>query len=284
MPTDTLTLPHFEPLFDFPVRDTCICLGPDDRFYLTGTTGHPTWWENNEGIRIWRSKDLEAWEDLGLVWTFDRDGTWQKRTSAESKRALWAPELHYINGTFWLAYSAVLDKTTTATSLLKSTTGLAEGPYTDVNPDAPLTGGIDASLFQDDDGSVYYIYANGLIARMNDDMTGFVEEFRHLKPANHGEVGFEGAFIAKIDGRYHLLCADFDEEMYHCYSASSDSIYGPYGDRYLAIPHAGHNMLFKDSDGQWWSTFFGNDPLAPFRERPAILPIKLDKNNAIRPK
>lgn len=58
---------------------------------------------------------------------------------------------------------------------------------------------------------------------------------------------------------------------------------GPYGDRYLAIPHAGHNMFFTDKDGQWYSTFFGNDPAAPFRERPAILKVTFETDGRIRP-
>jgi xylan 1,4-beta-xylosidase len=35
-------------------------------------------------------------------------------------------------------------------------------------------------------------------------------------------------------------------------------------------------MIFKDAQGRWWSTFFGNDEGAPFRERPAILPIHIN--------
>ena len=32
-------LPLLKPLFDYPLRDTSICLGPDGVYYLTGTTG-----------------------------------------------------------------------------------------------------------------------------------------------------------------------------------------------------------------------------------------------------
>jgi hypothetical protein len=128
-----VALPPLEPLFDFPLRDPSICIGGDGMYYLTGTTGFPTWWQTNEGIRVWKSPDLKKWEPLGLVWRID-------------------------------------------------------------------------------------------------------------------------------------------------------NVYGPYGPRYLAIPHGGHNMIFKDRSGQWWSTFFGNDPRAPFRERPAILRIERDENGLIRPK
>ena len=66
--------------------------------------------------------------------------------------------------------------------------------------------------------------------------------------------------------------------------ATSEDIYGPYRPRSPAIPHAGHNMFFRDEEGDWWATFFGNDAHAPFRERPAILEIELDQEGRIRPK
>ncbi|MCX7007954.1 MAG: family 43 glycosylhydrolase [Kiritimatiellaeota bacterium] len=270
-----------EPLFDFPVRDTCVCLGPDQTYYLTGTTGHPTWWKTNEGIRVWRSKDLKTWEPLGLVWSFAKDATWQKPKG--NKQAIWAPELHYFKGTFWVAYCVNYG----GTGILRSKTGKAEGPYEDMKLDGPLTGEIDASLFDDDDGKVHFVWQNGKIACLKDDMTGLAEEPRHLKPANAKDVGFEGAFLTKINGRYHLICAAFNKHekhsTYDCMAASADTIYGPYGDAYLAIPHGGHNTLFKDVRGSWWSTFFGNDPQAPFRERPAILPIRIGSNGKIQP-
>ena len=116
-------------------------------------------------------------------------------------------------------------------------------------------------------------------------MTGLAEAPRLLKPANAGHVGFEGAFIFKAAGRYYLSCAEFDDrEYYNCMIAASDKLLGPYGDRYLAIPHGGHNMFFKDRDGRWWSTLFGHDPASPVRERPAMLRVEFDKAGRICPK
>jgi len=284
-------LPALTPSFDFPVRDTCVCLGPDGMYYLTGTTGYPTWWQTNEGVRVWKSADLKTWEALGLVWSFARDATWQKPVevkrpdgTTETRRAIWAPELHYIKGNFYIAYCINYG----GTGILRSKSGKAEGPYEDIKKDGPLTDRIDASLFADDDGKVYFVWQNGMIARMKDDLSGLAEEGRCLMPANAKQVGFEGAFLTKIDGRYHLICAEFNprdgRRTYDCMTASADTIYGPYGDRYLAIPYGGHNMLFKDKAGQWWSTFFGNDATAPFRERPAILKIEISDAGHIRPK
>ena len=279
-------LPPVKPLFDHPVRDTSICLAADGNYYLTGTTGNHTggsddpksWWHVNEGIRAWKSPDLNQWQPLGLVWEIE-DGTWQKEFH-DNRRALWAPDIHFLKGTFWLTFSMNYR----GTGLLKSVSGKAEGPYVDVHPQGPVAGNIDASLFEDDDGTVYFVWQNGLIARMNDEMTDLAEEARLLKPSNHHQVGFEGAYLTRRGEKYYLICADFIQGDYHCMVAESDHLYGPYGPRYLAIPHGGHNMFFTDKDGNWWATFFGNDPRAPFRERPAILGIELDKEDRITPR
>jgi len=287
-------MPVIKPLFEQPLRDPSICIGPDGTYYLTGTTGNnpggisdtTSWWYVNEGIRIWKSKDLKKWEPLGLVWSLDKDATWAREFKSNRgalRRALWAPEIFYFRGTFWLTYSMNYG----GCGLLKSITGKPEGPYIDVKADGPLTDKIDASLFLDDDGKVYFIYQNGMIARMNDDLTGLAEEPRLLKPANYKHVGFEGAFMTKYNGKYILLCAEVNERdgfrAYDCMSAVADNIYGPYSDRYLAIPHGGHNMLFKTKDGKWMSTFFGSDEKAAFRERPGILPIEFDLNGHFKP-
>jgi xylan 1,4-beta-xylosidase len=284
-------LPPIQPLFDHAVRDTSICVGPDGAYYLTGTTANNPagshdktgWWYVNEGIRVWKSNDLKQWEPLGLVWSLDEDASWAKefKTHKDSRRrACWAPDIHYLKGTFWLTYSMNYG----GCGLLRSASGKAEGPYEDVKKDGPLTGNIDASLFQDDDGKVYFVWQNGLIARMNDEMNGLAEKPRLLKPSNHKHVGFEGAYLTKKNRRYYLICADFFDGRYHCMVAEADNVYGPYGPRYLAIPHGGHNMFFTDNEGRWWATFFGNDRTAPFRERPAIVQIELGFDNRVQPK
>jgi beta-xylosidase len=228
-----------KPLFDCPVRDTCVCLATGT-YYLIGT---------------------------------------QKETKG-GNRAIWAPELHFIKGYFYIAYC--INWPGGGTGILKSATGKPEGPYTDIKPGGPLTQEIDASLFENTDGRVYFVYQDGKIARMKDDMSGLAEEPRLLKPANADHVGFEGAFIFKVGKRYFLSCAEFNNGDYDCMVASSEDLYGPYGDRYVAIPHGGHNMFFQDKKGAWWSTFFGSDDRAPFKERPAILRVEV-KDGKVSP-
>ena len=43
---------------------------------------------------------------------------------------------------------------------------------------------------------------------------------------------------------------------------------------HIAVPHGGHNMFFKDKAGNWWSTIFGGDRLAPLEQRRGLLRVE----------
>lgn len=288
-------------LFDTPLRDTSICVGPDKAYYLTGTC--EPFWGDNHGIRVWRSEDLEAWTPLGMVWRYGTS-PWHK-PYLEAKKPLWAPEIHYLKGTFWLTYSMPgWDGTakTSGSGLLRSVSGRAEGPYEDVQPGARMGDEIDASLFEDDDGSVYFVWHSGKIARMKPGMDGLAGPCHWLRtnttdpaPDHHSSlcagifgsgsfdhVGFEGATLFKANGRYYLAAAESIKGRYHCMIAESPALLGPYGPRHIAVPDGGHVTFFRDLDGAWWSTFFGNDDQAPQKERPGVVSVAFDADGHLR--
>lgn len=285
-----LELPKIAPLFDQFLRDTSIVSAPDGMYYMTGTTGGPEMMVVTSDLSVWKSSDLFNWSPVRdnprqstVVWNIDRDGTWMKPITlrdGEPFRPLWAPEIHYINGTFWIPFSVPRHGVT----LLKSTSGKAEGPYEiAIKPDQPVSTGIDASLFQDDDGTVYFLYGGGWIARMKPDMSGIAEPFRHITSSSGREVGFEGVYLFKDKGLYTLCVADFVQGEYNTYVATAKSLNGPWSERYLAVPHAGHANFFRDKQGRMWSTFFGNDRHAPFSAKPGIVPMTQDDHGRWRP-
>ncbi|MDR3690314.1 MAG: family 43 glycosylhydrolase [Fimbriimonas sp.] len=297
---DRNSLPGLRKLMDSPLRDPSICRAPDGYYYLTGTV--EPFYGFNEGIKVWKSKDLVDWAPLGFVWKYGTS-PWHK-PYLEKSISLWAPEIHYLRGTFWLCYSMPGYDGTAKTSgcgLLKSVSGKAEGPYIDMHPNDRLGDEIDASLFEDTDGRVYFLWHSGKIARMTDDMTALAEPYHWLRtrvpdmdPHHHSglcekifgkgsfdHVGYEGMFLVKANGRYYLDCSDMINGRYSCMIAESTSIYGPYDARYEAIPHGGHNTFFQDEKGHWWSTFFGSDESAPWSERPGILPVHFDKKGHV---
>ncbi len=71
------------------------------------------------------------------------------------------------------------------------------------------------------------------------------------------------------DAHYHLL-ATYD--WMYCWA---DNIYGPYSTAKPAVPHAGDTCAFKDKDGQWHNTLFGNGGTAPINCRFGILLIDI---------
>lgn len=285
-----IEMPAIAPLFDQFLRDTSICLGGDGNYYMTGTTGGPEMMVVTSDLSVWKSPDLVHWSPVRdaprqstVVWNIDRDGTWMKPITlrdGEPFRPLWAPEIHFLKNTFWIPFSVPRHGIT----ILRSTTGKAEGPYEiAIKPDEPLSTGIDASLFQDDDGSVYSLYGGGWIARMKPDLSGLAEPYRHIASSSGREVGFEGVYLFKEHGHYYLSAADFVLGEYNTYIITATSLNGPWSERYLAVPHAGHGNFFRDKQGRMWSTFFGNDRNSPFSAKPAIVPMTQDDRGRWRP-
>jgi beta-xylosidase len=285
-------IPPIKPMMELHIRDTQICVGGDGRYYMTGSTGDNIW-AFNDGVELWRSDDLKSWDYLGLVWSIERDGGWEKNWRMRKGvpfRALWAPEIHYVGGTYAIVHSM----SRAGLAILKSVSGKPEGPYRHAfSPDAPLRKGIDATLFQDDDGSVWFTYGSAEeIVRLKDDLSGYAEEWRptrfvtpELNPARHRDtcrakgmldLGFEGATLFKRDGVYYLGAVDFYEGRYSFCLATSDKLDGPYRGRHEAVPCGGGGNFFRDASGQWWCTFFGNDEQSPFREKPAIVAVDFD--------
>jgi len=255
------------------IRDTFIMVGHDGNYYLTGTSG------NMDGINLWKSADLRRFEFIKQVWTPQADPS--KWYNNVPNRLFWAPELHYINGTYWITFCINAGKLG-RNGLLKSTSSRAEGPYEPAFPEnRGVDQRIDASLFQDTDGSVYYIWQDGMIRKLNAAMNGFDGAEQKIVPTDGQRVGYEGATLVKIGSWYVLTAAEWNggtnradgtyDMMYSC----SKSLLGPYKPRRVAVPHAGHGALFKDKSGRWNASLFGNDRTAPFRAMPGSVPVEV---------
>jgi len=125
--------------------------------------------------------------------------------------------------------------------------GEAEGPYVHATTitDKPFVNGIDPTLFQDDDGKVYFTYAGATrIALMKDDMSDIAKPYHQIvlqnpdhDPTHHAarceglgmnDLGTEGAVLFKANGKYYLGAADDYQGRYSSCVARADNIYGPY--------------------------------------------------------
>ncbi len=262
------------------IRDPYIVLGPDDFYYLTGTTpnpGDPREQSDpyNVGlgpdsivgstVQVWRSRDLVEWENLGTPFTLAKDSF-----HPEPGTYVWAPELHWLGNRWALVHRPGA----TANLALSAGTDL-KGPWT--HPlGAKLGRKHDPALFQDGD-TWWLLWENTLIAPLKKDFSAFAAAPVRIDPAGSrtnalGEsksvIGHEGATMMKVGGKYvHVGTAWSTDQArkgsYNLYYCVSDKITGPYGPRKFIGRFLGHGTPFQTRDGKWWCTAFFNANVPP---------------------
>ena len=263
------------PLIDTPLTDTSITGGPDKAFYLTGSAvaGQAAAFSNR--LSIWRSTDMKGWAALRTLELKD--------TKAGS------PELHFFDGRFWMT----LGLAGGGTGLLRfDTTDLATSGFQQARITAR---GETPSLFRDDDGTYYWVTGAGEIAPMKtnplDGLAGppatipirIAGPKAQLTNLTVGKP--HGAFLTKINGKYHLFVSGrllrgglgrtgLTDGVDDVLVAASEKPAAAYSDFYVAFPNAGQTTLFHDAAGTLWATFSGNDDRAILRNQPAAFKVE----------
>lgn len=260
-------LPGFYP-------DPSICRVGDD-YYLVNST-----FSYYPGVPIFHSKDLVHWEQIGNV--LDRESQLPLADSPHSG-GIYAPTIRYHEGTYYMITTNV-----SGFGNFYITATKPEGPWSDpiVLDDA---GGIDPSLFFDEDGKVYYIGTVGkeeAISKYWGDNIIYLRELdlEQGKLVGETHVLWEGAFkdsiwaegphLYKKDGYYYLMIAEGGTGHEHAITiARSKEITGPYESnihnpilthRHLGsnnpIENVGHGDLIETQDGKWWMVLLGSRP------------------------
>jgi hypothetical protein len=253
---------------------------------------------NNDGIYLWRSTDLDIWIPLGKVWDIEKDGSaWAKQYRIPGDnplrddfcRGVTAPEIHFIKGTYYLAYSM----NGRGTGLLKSTSGKAEGPYEDAGRVTAI--GETPSIF-DDNGSIHWLFGKGLqmapIDLARGTLTGAVTDVLprlDICANSNWNVGMSywdvtgphlfAYFDNDSKARRYALSFSAVTQVYEranrdTLMAVSDSRDGIFRSGMRMIPHGGQTTVFTGSKGEFCATFSGADPSAVFRDRPSIVPME----------
>jgi xylan 1,4-beta-xylosidase len=228
------------PNSELPLRDTHIMWG-DSAFYAVGTCA-PVWGGPNPGVKLYTSRDLKSWEYVDLMIDAGKlpDDVWYKDR-------FWAPELHHINGRYFLTFNSQNSGGGHYAAEDMShhhACGLAvadhiEGPYTVVTHDVPITPfpSNDMTLFQDDDKRVYVFFNNGwtnihniYVAELDTVNYVLKEEPVRLisqEPGTWDGGGIEGAFVVKNDGTYYMFYSSWTRG-YAVGYATAGNPYGPW--------------------------------------------------------
>src|SRR5579883_3256134 len=259
--------------------DPSICRVGDE-YYLVNSS-----FEYAPGVPIFQSRDLVHWRQIGFCLT--RPSQLPLPLNAPSL-GIYAPTIRFHNGTFYMV--------TTNMDLLVSSQGQQGNFYVTATDPAgewsePVwldQGGIDPSLFFDDDGRVYLTSTYspdpagrdvnatapgpGIQQSEIDPATGRLLSRPRVIWSGTGGAYPEGPHLYKIGGRYYLMIAEGGTEYGHMETiACGDTPWGPWkacprnpilSHRSLLSPiHAtGHADLVEAQDGSWWLVCLGVRP------------------------
>lgn len=244
--------------------DPSICRVGEDYYLVTSS------FEYFPGVPIFHSRDLVHWKQIGHCLTTAQQLPLEK---IGSSGGVYAPTIRYHQGRFTMI-----------------TTNVNAGKHFVVTADDPAGAwsnpiwiderGVDPSLFFDDDGTVYFTWANHpkIYQAVLDIETGkLLTEPKVIWTGTGGRYP-EAPHLYKIGGKYYLLIAEGGTEYGHMITlARSDSPFGEYepcphnpilthrnrGSH--AIQGTGHGDLVQAHDGSWWMVFLAFRVLAEYQ-------------------
>lgn len=270
-------LPGFNP-------DPSICRVGDD-FYIATST-----FEWYPGVQIHHSRDLVNWR---LLTRPLRRASQLNMLGDPDSCGIWAPALRHYNGRFYLIYTDVkrygqmafppIGVALRDTHNYLVTCDTIDGEWSE--PVYVNSSGFDPSLFQDDDGRLYFLnmlwdhrpgqnrFGGIVIQEYSDKEKKLVGKRTTIFTGT--AIGFtEGPHIHKRDGWYYLIVAEGGTSFGHAETvARSRNLLGPYEvhpDTYLVssrdrpdakLRRAGHGDLVDDQNGDTWFVHLCARPL-----------------------
>ena len=253
--------------------DPSVCRDGED-YYLVNSS-----FEFYPGVPVLHSRDLVNWKQI--AYCLDRSSQLSLEASGTSD-GIYAPTLRKNGDVFYMITS---NRSAKNGNHFYVTASSPAGPWSDpvwiYDMEGNVPGGVDPSLFFDEDGSVYFSCVawdekgQGIGQASIDITTGQLTS--PLSIIWHGTGGTfpEGPHTYKINGWYYLMIAEGGTEYGHKVSlARSSNISGPY----TSCPHnpvltqiyqyaqgcpiqgVGHGDLFEAHDGSWWMIVHGFRP------------------------
>ncbi len=221
-----------------------------------------------DGIAVVVSDDLKTWKRAENT----QNGLALHKNDSYGEKWFWAPEVYYINGQFYMYYTA-------EEHICVAVSDSPLGPFRQEQQRPMLEGekAIDNTLFIDDDGSPYLFFdrfndgLNIWVAALEDDLMTIKKETLH--PCIHVSQAWEevwprvneGSFVIKHNGLYYMTYSanSYESPFYGIGCATATTITG----EWTKYPHnpllqkpgnlvgVGHSSLFRDKKGDWKIVF-----------------------------
>ena len=269
--------------------DPSICRVGDD-YYLVNSS-----FEFFPGVPLFHSRDMVYWEQIAYVLTRDNQLNLHR---CKTSGGIYAPTLRYHGGRFYMITTNVSHG-----GNFYVWTDHIRGEWSD--PVYVKQGGIDPSLFWDEDGTVYFhsTYSDeagrACIGQCTIDVeTG--EMLTSTRPIWYGTGGKcpEGPHMYRLFGKYYLMIAEGGTEYGHMETiARSESPWGPFescphnpilthrdiSPRHSEFQALGHADITEGPNGKWWIVFHAIRPsqhmLHHIGRETMVAPVEWDENN-----
>ena len=223
---------------DCLVRDPSTIVKRGDTYWIYGT---------GRGTEQFSSKDKLHWIDRGSALPTPPD--WLAKASPESKNEVWAPDVHFYHGKYWL-YSAYSHWGTNNSAIgLATSTTLAPNSWVEqglvvASHDGGDVNAIDPCIFEDADGKPwlsYGSYVSGVkLIRLDPDtgLASATDKTLYSIAARQSGPGaaVEASYITFHDGYYYLFvnwdaCCAGSKSNYNIRMGRSHAVTGPYLDK-----------------------------------------------------
>jgi arabinan endo-1,5-alpha-L-arabinosidase len=239
-------------------HDPSSLLKQGDRFYYFCT---------GRGILTRSSTDLKTWEAGPPV--FSTPPAWWKESVPGWKADVWAPDVAYFNGQYYLYYSiSVFGKQTSAIGLATSPTLDPNDPnyrWTDKGMvlqtrDGDPYNAIDPCIFKDDDGSLWLTfgsYWNGIYIVPLDPKTGKRSQPDTAPKHLAKNSSIEASTLYRRGEYYYLFvnwgsCCQGVKSTYNIRVGRGKSPTGPFYDHEGLDLAEGGGTLFLDKEGKYF--------------------------------
>lgn len=251
-----------------------LCVGDD--YYIATST-----FEWFPGVAIYHSKDLVNFNIVSYALT-DEDEV--DLTGLSMSLGIWAPNLTYCDGLFYLTYTIVYtdrQRYKDTQNFLVTATDV-RGPWS--KPIVLNRSGFDPSLFHDGDKK----YLVNMVIDHRVDKTRFsgidVQEYDYVNKKligspfrvskGTGRLDTEGPNIFKRGDYYYLVLAEGSTRYNHCTTVlRAKNVYGPYeenpnnpvltssGREDVVLQRAGHSQAILGHDGNWYMAHLCSRPI-----------------------
>jgi arabinan endo-1,5-alpha-L-arabinosidase len=240
------------------------------------------------GISAWSSTDLQHWKTELPVFTTPPQ--WAMDAVPGFKGHIWAPDISYHNGLYYLYYSvSAFGKNTSCIGLATNKTLNTASPeyhWTDHGkiiesvPTQTNWNAIDPNLVTDHDGTPYLVFGSfwdGIkLVKLKADRTGVAQSTDNLPtlarrqvdtnqhtlllgsyPADAGTNAIEAPFIFKRNRYFYLFvsadyCCRGPKSTYKMLVGRSKNLRGPYKDKQGKKMTDGGGTLVLEGDANWY--------------------------------